>query len=48
MVKVLGPMQVFASSFLMTLIEFSPNQQPGDWSLETLGKQSKGMTVGGE
>jgi hypothetical protein len=30
---VLGPMQVVASRFLMTMKEFPPSQTPGDWSL---------------
>lgn len=45
---VLGPMQVVASRFLMTLKEFPPSQKPGDWSLESLEKQVKSMNVGGE
>jgi len=44
---VLGPMQVVASKFLMTMKDFPPSQAPGDWSLETLEKQIKGMTSGG-
>ena len=45
---VLGPMQVVASRFLMTMKEFPPSQKPGDWSLESLEKQIKSMTSGGE
>lgn len=45
---VLGPMQVVASRFLMTLKDFPPSQKPGDWSLESLEKQVKSMNVGGE
>jgi arylsulfatase len=45
---VLGPMQVVASKFLMSMKEFPPSQKPGDWSLESLEKQIKTMTVGGE
>jgi arylsulfatase A-like enzyme len=45
---VLGPMQVVASKFLMTLKDFPPSQKPGDWSLESLEKQIKSMTVGGQ
>ena len=45
---VLGPMQVVASKFLMTMKDFPPSQKPGDWSLESLERQIKGMTVGGQ
>ena len=45
---VLGPMQVVASKFLTSMKEFPPSQTPGDWSLESLEKQIKNMTVGGE
>ena len=45
---VLGPMQVVASKFLTSMKEFPPSQKPGDWSLESLEKQIKHMTVGGE
>ena len=45
---VLGPMQVVASKFLTSMREFPPSQTPGDWSLESLEKQIKNMTVGGE
>ncbi len=44
---VLGPMQMVASKFLMTMKEFPPSQTPGDWSLESLEKQIKEMTPGG-
>ncbi len=40
---VLGPMQMVASKFLMTMKEFPPSQTPGDWSLESLEKQIKSM-----
>ncbi|WRQ53766.1 arylsulfatase [Roseiconus lacunae] len=45
---ILGPMQVVASKFLMTLKDFPPSQTPGDWSLSTLEAQIKSMTVGGK
>lgn len=41
---VLGPMQVVASKFLLTMKEYPPSQTPGDWSLESLEKQIKEMT----
>ena len=41
----LGPMQVVASQFLMTLKEFPPSQTPGDWSLSTLEKQIEDKNV---
>jgi arylsulfatase len=41
---ILVPLQGVASKFLMTLKEFPPTQKPGDWSLESLEKQVKGMT----
>jgi arylsulfatase len=44
---VLGPMQVIASRFLMTLKDFPPSQTPGDWSLQSLEKQIKNMTSEG-
>ena len=44
---VLGPMQVFAAKFLTTLKDYPPSQTPGDWSLGTLEKRIKSMTVGG-
>ena len=45
---VLGPMQVIASQFLMTLKDYPPSQTPGDWSLQSLEKQIKGMTAEGK
>jgi arylsulfatase len=42
---VLVPLQAVASRFLMTLKEFPPSQTPGDWSLDTLEKQIKNMTL---
>jgi arylsulfatase len=45
---VLVPLQAIASKFLMTLKEFPPSQRPGDWSLDSLEKQIKGMKSGGE
>ena len=44
---VLGPMQVVASRFLMTLKDYPPSQTPGDWSLQSLEKQIKHMTSEG-
>jgi len=44
----LGPMQVVASKFLVTLKEYPPSQAPGDWSLDSLERQIARMTVGGE
>jgi arylsulfatase len=44
----LGPMQVVASKFLLTLKDYPPSQTPGDWSLNSLEKQIKGMAAGGE
>lgn len=44
---VLGPMQMVASRFLLTLKDYPPSQQPGDWSLSSLEKKIKSMTVGG-
>lgn len=44
---ILGPMQVVASQFLMTMKDFPPSQTPGDWSLATLENQIKSMTAGG-
>jgi arylsulfatase A-like enzyme len=44
---VLGPMQFIASKFLLTLKDFPPSQTPGDWSLQSLEKQIKGMTAEG-
>jgi arylsulfatase A-like enzyme len=45
---VLIPLQAVASRFLMTLKEFPPSQAPGDWSLDSLERQIKGMTVDGK
>ena len=45
---VLGPMQAVAARFLMTMKEYPPSQKPGDWSLESLEKQIKDMTAGGQ
>jgi len=45
---ILGPMQVVASKFLMTMKDFQPSQTPGDWSLSTLEAQIKNMTMGGK
>jgi arylsulfatase len=45
---VLGPMQVVASKFLMTMKEFPPSQKPGDWSLSSLEEQIKSMTTSGQ
>jgi len=45
---ILGPMQVVASRFLMTLKDFPPSQTPGDWSLSTLEEQIQNMTVSGK
>ncbi len=45
---VLVPLQTVASKFLLTLKEFPPSQAPGDWSLDSLEKQIKGMTIGGK
>jgi arylsulfatase len=44
---VLVPLQAVASKFLLTLKEFPPSQKPGDWSLESLERQIKGMTEPG-
>jgi hypothetical protein len=40
-------MQVVASRFLMTMKDFPPSQAPGDWSLDSLERQIKSMTMGG-
>jgi arylsulfatase len=45
---ILGPMQMVASKFLLTMKEFPPSQTPGDWSLSTLEKQIKQMTLEGK
>ena len=44
---VLGPMQVVASRFLVTLKDYPPSQAPGDWSLSSLESKIKSMTLGG-
>ncbi len=44
---ILGPMQVVASKFLMTLKDYPPSQAPGDWSLSSLEKKIKNMTMTG-
>jgi arylsulfatase len=44
----MGPMQVVASKFLLTLKDFPPSQAPGDWSLKSLENQVKAMQVGGK
>ena len=44
----LGPMQVVASQFLMTLKDYPPSQAPGDWSLKSLEEQVKHMSAGGQ
>ena len=43
----LGPMQIVAGKFLMTLKEFPPSQSPGDWSLKSLEERIKHMNRGG-
>jgi arylsulfatase len=45
---VLIPLQAVASKFLMTLKDYPPSQVPGDWSLDSLEKQIKGMTSSGK
>jgi arylsulfatase len=45
---VLVPLQAVASEFLLSLKEFPPSQAPGDWSLDSLERQIKGMTVSGK
>jgi arylsulfatase len=45
---VLVPLQAVASKFLLTMKDFPPSQAPGDWSLDSLEKQIKQMTTGGE
>ena len=44
---VLGPMQMVASEFLLTMRDFPPSQTPGDWSLASLERQIKSMTAPG-
>jgi arylsulfatase len=46
-VYLLGPMQVVASKFLMTLKDYPPSQTPGDWSLRSLEQRIKHSTAGG-
>jgi arylsulfatase len=43
----MGPMQVVASKFLLTLKDYPPSQAPGDWSLKSLEERIKHMNVGG-
>jgi arylsulfatase len=43
----LGPMQVVASKFLLTLKDYPPSQSPGDWSLKSLEERIKHMNMGG-
>jgi arylsulfatase len=43
----MGPMQVVASKFLLTLKDYPPSQMPGDWSLHSLEQQIKAMNAGG-
>ena len=45
---VLGPMQMVASQFLLTMKDFPPSQTPGDWSLASLERQIKAMTAPGQ
>lgn len=45
---VLVPLQTVASEFLLSLKDFPPSQTPGDWSLDSLERQIKGMTVSGK
>jgi len=45
---VLGPMQVVASKFLLTMKDYPPSQMPGDWSLQTLERQIKQMLPDGK
>jgi arylsulfatase A-like enzyme len=45
---VLIPLQAVASKFLMSMKDFPPSQTPGDWSLDSLEKQIKGMTTSGK
>jgi arylsulfatase len=45
---VLVPLQEIAAKFLLTLKDYPPSQTPGDWSLDSLEKQVKGMLPGGE
>ncbi|MBL8745736.1 MAG: hypothetical protein JNK58_05185 [Phycisphaerae bacterium] len=45
---VLVPLQAVASKFLLSMKEFPPSQAPGDWSLDTLERQIKSMTLEGQ
>ncbi|SPP66871.1 arylsulfatase [Nitrospira lenta] len=45
---ILIPLQGIASKFLLSLKEYPPSQVPGDWSLESLERQIKGMTSSGD
>jgi arylsulfatase A-like enzyme len=45
---VLVPLQALASKFLMSMKDYPPSQTPGDWSLDTLERQIKNMTRGGD
>jgi hypothetical protein len=38
----LGPMQVVASKFLMTMKDYPPSQTPGDWSLAARRRKAPG------
>jgi hypothetical protein len=44
----LVPLQGVASKFLTNLKDLSPSQKPGDWSLDSLKRQIKGMTTASE
>jgi arylsulfatase len=44
----MGPMQIVASKFLLTLKDYPPSQTPGDWSLHSLEQQINAMTMGGD
>ena len=44
---IMGPMQIVASRFLLTLKDYPPSQAPGDWSLHSLEQQIKAMNAGG-
>jgi arylsulfatase len=47
-VFLIGPMQLVANKFLLTLKDYPPSQTPGDWSLSTLERQIKSMSGGGK
>lgn len=47
-VYLLGPMQMVASKFLLTLKDYPPSQTPGDWSLKSLEERIKHMNTGGQ